>query len=173
MISRQDKALKVARFAERLAASEAVIVAENGGLTATEMAELRRQLRACGGGAQVVKNMLAKRALAGGRFAALSDKLTGPLVYGTGADPAAVAKVFADIAAKYPKLIIRVGALPARGLIDEGNIKALAKLPTREILLAQLLGSIQAPTAHFVRTLNAVPAAFVRLLAAVRRNKES
>ena len=97
--------------------------------------------------------------------------MVGPLIYGVSQDPVAVAKVLQDFAKANERLVIRAGALP-NSIIDANAIKALAALPSREELLAKLLGTMQAPTVKFVQTLNEVPTSFVRALAAVRDQRE-
>lgn len=168
MLSRENKAQKIAHFGAQVEAAAAVIIAENAGLTAQEMEALRNQLRAEGCSAQVVKNTLAKRVLSGGRFAALGEQLRGPLVYGTGADAVKVAKIFTDAARANPKFIVRGGVLPEKDAMDTAAVAALAKLPSREQLLAQLAGTLQAPMGKLLGTLNALPTGLVRALAAVR-----
>jgi large subunit ribosomal protein L10 len=115
---------------------------------------------------------LARRAVAGTPFEALSDKLVGPLIYGISADPVNAAKVLSAFAKDNDKLVIKAGALP-NSLLDVNGVKALATMPSREELLSKLLGTMQAPIAQFVRTLNEVPTKFVRGLAAVRDQKEA
>jgi len=117
------------------------------------------------------KNTLARRAIAGTPFEGLADKLVGPLIYGTSADPVAAARVLNDFAKTNDKLVLKAGALP-NSVFDQNGAKALATMPSREELLANLLGTMQAPVATFVRTLNEVPSRFVRTLAAVRDDKE-
>lgn len=168
MLSRENKAQKITRFSACVEKSAALVVAENAGLTAQDMEALRRKMRDSGGSAQVVKNTLAKRVLAGGKFAALADSLSGALVYGAGEDPAKLAKVFADLARDNPKFTVRGGVLADKAAMDAAAVGALAKLPPREQLLAQLMGTMQAPVAKFVGTLSAVPGGFARALAALR-----
>jgi large subunit ribosomal protein L10 len=102
----------------------------------------------------------------------LSAQLTGPLIYGISGDPVAAAKVLADFAKTNDKLVITGGALP-NSLLNQEGVKALATMPSREELLSKLLGTMQAPIAQFVRTLNEVPTKFVRGLAAVRDQKQA
>jgi large subunit ribosomal protein L10 len=119
---------------------------------------------------RVVKNTLVRRAVADTPFAPLSDKMVGPLAYGIGSDPVAVAKVLNDFARANDKFVIAGGAMPGQ-VMSPNEIAALAALPSREELLAKLLGTMQAPIAKFVRTMNEVPARFARTLAAVREQK--
>lgn len=171
MLSKQDKTKKIADFKERLDAAEVLIIAENSGLSAKAMETLRLQLREAGGRAQVVKNTLARRALAGGRFEALTGQLNGALVYGTGKDPAQVAKIFSDLARDNPKFIVRGGAMAEQAAMDGAEVTALAKLPPRDQLIAQLMGTMQAPIGKFAATLQALPGGLARALAALKDKK--
>lgn len=162
----------VAALAATLDGAEAVVVAQNDGLAAGEMAALRDALRESGARARVVKNTLARRALADSPFAPLAEGLSGPLIYGAGPDPAALAKAFRALADENEKLILRGGALK-NAAMDVDRVRALADLPGREQLLAQLAGTMGAPAAKLARTLNEIPARFVRTLAALRDAKES
>jgi large subunit ribosomal protein L10 len=155
-----------------VAQAQAIVVAEYRGLDVEAVTKLRRQARSQSVQLRVFKNTLARRAIAGTPFAALSDKLVGPLVYGFGADPVAVAKVLAGFAKENDKLVIRAGAM-ADFVMDEAAVKSLATMPSREELLAKLMATMQAPIGQFVRTLNEVPARFVRTLAAVRDAREA
>lgn len=155
----------------RLAAAEAVVIAENTGLTAEEIAVFRASLKNGGGRAQVVKNTLAKLALANSRFESLGDRLSGPLIYGIGDDPALLSKAFFDASKANAKLIIRGGALADGSMLDATGIGRLAALPGRPQLLASLLCVMQAPTTALVRLLSEVPGGFVRTLAALRDAK--
>jgi large subunit ribosomal protein L10 len=117
-----------------------------------------------------VKNTLVRRAVVDTPFAQLADKMVGPLAYGIGPDPVAVAKVLNDFAKGHERLVIAGGAMPGQ-VMSAKEIAALASLPSREELIAKLLGTMQAPMAKLVRTLNEVPSKFVRTLAAVRDAK--
>ena len=160
----------VSELAETLSTAEAVVVAQNNGLAAGEMAALRDQLRESGARARVVKNTLARRALNDSPFAPLAESLSGPLVYGAGPDPAALAKVFRNLAKENEKLVVRGGALK-NSAMDAAGVEALASLPGREQLLAQLAGTMNAPASKLVRTLNEIPSKLARALAAVRDAK--
>ena len=160
----------VSELAETLSTAEAVVVAQNNGLAAEEMAALRDQLRESGARARVVKNTLARRALSDSPFAPLAENLSGPLVYGAGPDPAALAKAFRNLAKENEKLIVRGGALKNSAL-NAAGVEALADLPGREQLLAMLAGTMSAPAAKLARTLNEIPSKFARALAAVRDAK--
>lgn len=166
----EQKKAVVAEVSEQLKAAQAALVAEYRGLTVAQMTELRSKARGSQIYLRVVKNTLARRAVAGSEFECLKDSFTGPLALAISKDPVAVAKVLADFAKDNDKLQIRAGAMGGK-LMSLGQVQALAKLPSREQLLAILMGTMQAPIAKFVRTLNEVPAKFVRTLAAVRDAK--
>jgi large subunit ribosomal protein L10 len=155
-----------------VAASKAIVVAEYRGLDVESVTRLRKQARGQGVQLRVLKNTLARRALAGTPYAGLSDKLVGPLVYGFGPDPVAVAKVLSGFAKDNDKLAIKAGVM-ANFVMDEAAVKTLATMPSREELLAKLMATMQAPIGQFVRTLNEVPARLVRTLAAVRDARQA
>lgn len=171
-LSRQDKAVMIEEATALVAKAKAIIVAENLGLDVESVTQLRREARGQGVQLRVLKNTLARRAVTGTPFAALADKLVGPLVYGLGADPVAVAKVLSGFAKNNEKLVIKAGAM-ANFVMDEKAVKTLATMPSREELLAKLMATMQAPIGQFVRTLNEVPSRLVRTLAAVRDAKQA
>lgn len=166
-----EKKAVVAEISAKVAAAQAIVLAEYRGLEVGSMTELRRQARKSGVYLRVLKNTLARRAVAGTPFEKLSDQMVGPLVYGISSDPLASAKVLNDFAKANEKLVIKAGAMP-NAVFSAKEVKALATMPSREELLAKLLGTMQAPVAQFVRTLNEVPARFVRTLAAIRDSRE-
>src|SRR5690348_5844317 len=160
----------VAEVAKEVAGAQAIVMAENRGLPVADMTRLRAKARASGVYFRVVKNTLVRRAVADTPFATLSDRMVGPLAYGIGRDPVAVAKVLNDFAKGNDKFVIAGGAMPGQ-VMSPTEIAALAALPSREELLAKLMGTMQAPIAKLVRTMNEVPAKFARALAAVREKK--
>ena len=120
---------------------------------------------------RVVKNSLARRAVADTPFQGLSEQMVGPLAYGISIDPVAAAKVLSDYAKANDKLVIKGGAM-ANQVMSAREITTLASMPSREQLLAQLMGTMKAPVAMFVQTLNEVPGKFVRTLAALHAERE-
>ena len=168
----EQKQAVVAEVAKQIAGAQAIIMAENRGMPVAAMIQLRAKARASGVYFRVVKNTLVRRAVADTPFATLAEKMVGPLAYGMGPDPVAVAKVLNDFAKGNDKFVITGGAMPGK-MISTKEITALASLPSREVLIAKLLGTMQAPIAKFVRTLNEVPTKFVRGLAAVRDAKQA
>jgi large subunit ribosomal protein L10 len=162
----------VAEISAQVAKAKAIVVAEYRGLEVGRMTELRAKARKSGVYLRVLKNTLARRAVEGTPFAALSQHMKGPLVYGISPDPVATAKVLNEFAKANEKLVIRAGAMP-NAVISAKEVTALALMPSREELLAKLLGTMQAPIVKFVRTLNEVPARFARTLAAVRDKRQA
>ena len=171
-LNRQEKAIVIEEVTTQVAKAQSIVVAEYRGLDVASVTVLRKTAREKGVYLRVLKNSLARRAVVGTPFEALSSQLTGPLIYGISADPVNAAKVLSEFAKSNDKLIIKAGSLP-NSVLDANGIKALATMPSREELLSKLLGTMQAPIATFVRTLNEVPTKFVRGLAAVRDQKQA
>jgi large subunit ribosomal protein L10 len=167
----EQKQAVVAEVSAELAKAQAVILAEYRSVPVKDMTELRRKARGSGVYLRVLKNTLARRAVAETPFKGLTDKMVGPLAYGISSDPVAVAKVLQEFAKDHEKFVIRAGAMH-NVVMSARDVADLAKMPSRLELLATLLGTMQAPIAKFVRTLNEVPGKFVRTVAAVRDQKE-
>ena len=166
----EQKKAVVVEVSEQVSTAQAIIVAEYRGLQVGEMTELRAQARKSGVYLRVLKNTLVRRAVEGTPFSGLANEMVGPLVFGISSDPVSAAKVLSDFAKANDKFIIKAGAMPNQ-VMDVNAVQALASLPSRDELLAKLLGTMQAPVAKFVRTLNEVPTKFVRGLSAVRDQK--
>lgn len=152
--------------------AQATIVAEYRGMTVEQMKVLRREAHENNVYLKVVKNTLLRRAVQDTDHSCLDELLVGPLAFAASEDPVAVAKILDKYAKQYDALQIKAGSMQGK-LLSEGDIKALAQLPSREELLAKLLGTMQAPVAKFVQTLNEIPTKFARGLAAVRDAKEA
>lgn len=167
----EEKQAVVAEIGAQVAQAQAIVVAEYRGLGVAAMTDLRKKARGSGVYLRVLKNTLARRAVAETPFAGLSDKMVGPLAYGICSDPVKVAKVLHEFAKSNDKFVIKAGAL-ANLVMSAKDVANLATLPSREQLIGMLMGTMQAPIATFVRTLNEVPGRFVRTLAAVRDQKE-
>lgn len=167
----EQKQAVVTEIAAQVSTAQAIVLAEYRGLEVGEMTDLRRKARQSGVYLRVLKNTLARRAVQGTPFEKLSDQMSGPLIYGISSDPVATAKVLSEFAKSNEKFVIKAGAMP-NAVISSAEVKALASMPTRDELLATLMATMLAPVAQFVRTLNEVPARFVRTVAAVRDQKE-
>ena len=167
----QKKEAVVAEVAKQVSTAQAIVLAENRGMPVSDMTQLRAKARASGVYFRVVKNTLVRRAVAGTPFEKLADKMVGPLTYGISPDPVAVAKVLNDFAKGHEKLVIMAGAMPGKVMTREGDHRAGRACRRATSCSAKLMGTMQAPIAKFVRTLNEVPGRFVRTLAAVRDAK--
>ena len=168
----EEKKAVVVEVSEQVAKAQAIVVAEYSGLHVGDMTKLRAQARKSGVYLRVIKNTLVRRAVDGTPFSGLGSQMVGPLVFGISADPVSAAKVMSEFAKANDKFIIKAGAMPNH-VMDASGVKALASMPSREELLSKLLGTMQAPIAQFVRTLNEVPTGFVRGLAALRDQKQA
>jgi large subunit ribosomal protein L10 len=168
----EQKQAVVAEIGAQVAKAQTIVLAEYRSLKVGEMIELRRKARTSGVYLRVLKNTLARRAVAETPFSGLADKMTGPLAYGISSDPVAAAKVLHEFARGHDKFVIKAGAMP-NVVMSPKEVADLARMPSREHLLATLMGTMQAPIAKFVRTLNEVPGRFVRTMAAVRDQKEN
>ena len=167
----EQKQAVVAEVSAQVKQAQAIVVAEYRGLEVKDMTDLRKKARTSGVYLRVLKNTLVRRAVADTPFAGLSDKMVGPLAYGICSDPVKVAKVLHEFAKGNEKFVIKAGAM-ANLVMSPKDVASLASMPSREELLSKLLGTMQAPIAKFVRTLNEVPGKFVRTVAAVRDQKE-
>jgi large subunit ribosomal protein L10 len=169
----EDKKALVAEVAEVAATAQSVVAAEYRGLTVGQMTELRAKARTQGVYMRVVKNTLARKALAGTSFESVGPKLKGPLVLAFSKDdPGAAARVVKDFAKANDKLVATLVSLGGQVMPGE-DIERVASLPTREQALAMLLGVLKAPIAKLVRTLAEPPAKLARTVAAVRDQKQA
>jgi large subunit ribosomal protein L10 len=167
----EQKQAVVAEVSAQVKLAQAIVVAEYRGLEVAEMTDLRKKARTSGVYLRVLKNTLVRRAVAETSFAGLAEKLVGPLAYGISSDPVKVAKVLHEFAKSNEKFVIKAGAM-ANLVMSAKDVASLASMPSRDELLSKLMGTMQAPIAKFVRTLNEVPGKFVRTVAAVRDQKE-
>ena len=169
----EDKKALVAEVAEVAATAQSVVAAEYRGLTVGQMTELRSKARKSGVYMRVVKNTLARKALAGTSFEAVGPKLKGPLVLAFSKDdPGAAARVVKDFAKANEKLVATLVSLGGQ-VLSAKDLEAVASLPTREQALSMLLGTLKAPSQKLVSTIAAVPSKLVRTLAAVRDQKQA
>ena len=161
----------VAEVSEVASRALSVAVAEYRGMEVAELTDLRVKAREQGVYLKVVRNTLAKRALADSQFADLDSALTGPLIYGFSIDaPGGAARLFKDFGKTNDKLKVTALSIGS-GLLGPEKLDAVAALPTRDEALAKLLATFKAPAEKFVRTINEVPGKFVRVLAAVKDTK--
>jgi large subunit ribosomal protein L10 len=151
-LNRNEKAAVVEEVQAQAAKSQTLTVAEYRGLTVAQLDALRKTAREKGVYLHVLKNTLARRAVAGTPFEVVEGLFVGPLIYGFSEDAIAAAKVIADFAKTNDKLVIKAGAYGGKALDVEG-VKALASVPSKEVLLAQLLGLLQTPISGRARVL--------------------
>jgi large subunit ribosomal protein L10 len=154
-LNRSEKEAVIGEVTALAAKAQTLVMAEYRGITVADMTRLRAQARSQGVNLSVLKNTLARRAMAGSAFEIVGDQMTGPLIYGFSEDAVAAAKVVAEFAKTNDKLVIRGGAFNGKVLDVEG-VKQLASIPTKEVLLAQLLGLIQSPISRTARVLAAL-----------------
>jgi large subunit ribosomal protein L10 len=145
----------VAEVSEKVATAQTIVVAEYRGIQVDQLTQLRAKAREQGVYLRVLKNTLARRAMKDTVFDSLSDSLAGPLIYAISDDAVAAAKVTHEFAKTNEKLVIKAGNYAGKPL-NQADVAALANIPTREVLLARLLGVMQAPVSGFARGLAAL-----------------
>jgi large subunit ribosomal protein L10 len=154
-LNRSEKEAVISDVTSLAAKAQTLVMAEYRGITVADMTKLRTEARSKGVTLSVLKNTLARRAVAGSAFEVVGDQMTGPLIYGFSEDAVAAAKVVADFAKTNDKLVIRGGAFGGKVLDVEG-VKQLANIPSKEVLLSQLLGLMQSPISRTARVLAAL-----------------
>lgn len=154
-LNRSEKQAVIDEVAALAAKAQTLVMAEYRGITVADLTKLRVEARSKGVSLSVLKNTLARRAVAGTGFEAGADQMTGPLIYGFSEDAVAAAKVVADFAKTNDKLVIRGGVYAGKAL-DVNGVKQLASIPSKEVLLAQLLGLMQSPISRTARVLAAL-----------------
>ena len=152
-----DKKAVVAEVSAKVATAQTIVVAEYRGIQVGHLTQLRAKARAQGVYLRVLKNTLARRSVEGTPFAALADSMTGPLIYSISDDAVAAAKVINDFAKTNPLLVIKAGNYAGKQL-DKEAVSALASIPSREVLIAQILGLMLTPVSAFARGLAALAA---------------
>lgn len=174
MITRADKAQEIASLSEKFGRAKAAFLVDFKGMTVEQVTSLRKKLVPVEAEMKVVRNTLAIRALADhpASESAIKDSFVGnnAVIFAFGEAPAS-AKALADFAKEVELLQLKAGVMDGQKL-DASKIKALANLPSKEVLRSMLLGALQAPMSKFVGTLNGVPSGFVRVLAAQKSKLE-
>jgi large subunit ribosomal protein L10 len=154
-LNRSEKQAVVEEVTALAAKAQTLVMAEYRGITVADMTKLRVAARGAGVDLSVLKNTLARRAVAGSQFEVIGDQMTGPLIYGFSVDAVAAAKVVADFAKTNDKLVIRGGAFAGKAL-DVAGVKQLANIPSKEVLLAQLCGLLMSPISRTAVVLGAL-----------------
>lgn len=151
----EDKKAVVAEVSAQVANSQTLVLAEYAGIEVGDLTVLRAKARQSGVYLRVLKNTLARRAVADTPFAPLAEQMTGPLIYALSADPVAAAKVMNEFAKSNDKLALKSGAFAGK-ILDKAGVQALASIPSREELLAKLLGVMKAPVSGFAGAMAAL-----------------
>lgn len=151
----QEKQAVVAEVSAQVAQAQTIVVAEYRGIPVADITSLRANARKNGVYLHVLKNTLARRAVQGTPFEVLADKMVGPLVYSMSADAVAAAKVVHEFTKTNDKLVIKGGAYNGKAL-DAAAVAALASVPSKEVLLAQLLGVMKSPITSMAIVLKAL-----------------
>jgi large subunit ribosomal protein L10 len=152
-----DKKAVVAEVSAKVVNAQTIVVAEYRGIQVGHLTQLRAKAREQGVYMRVVKNTLARRAVENTQFSSLASEMTGPLIYSISEDAVAAAKVLHDFAKSNDKLVVKAGNYAGKNL-DKSGVAALASIPSREVLISQLLGVMQAPVSGFARALAALAA---------------
>jgi large subunit ribosomal protein L10 len=172
-MNRTEKQSQVDALAAKLVGASSIYVTDYSGLNVHNVTELRRRLRRAGVEYLVVKNTLARRALAGTRISGLGGHFAGPTAVAlTAADAAAAAKVLTDFAKEFQKPSVKAALVDGREVTPD-QVKRLAQLPPREVLLAELAGALQAPLAGFVGALSGLLSTFVGAVEALRSQRDT
>jgi large subunit ribosomal protein L10 len=154
-LNRSEKEAVIKEVTDLAAKAQTLVMAEYRGITVAGMTELRAKARAADVSLSVLKNTLARRALAGTSFEVAADQMTGPLIYSFSEDAVAAAKIVAEFAKTNDKLVIRAGVYSGKAL-DVNGVKELANIPSKEVLWSQLLGLMQSPVSRTARVLAAL-----------------
>jgi len=150
-----EKKAVVAEVSAQVATAQTIVVAEYNGIEVAQLTKLRAQARKSGVYLRVLKNTLVRRAVAGSPFEGLAGQMTGPLIYGISQDPVAAAKVLSDFAKTHDKMVLKAASYAGK-VLDKAGVQALAAIPSREELLAKLLGVMKAPVSGFAVALGAL-----------------
>ena len=150
------KAPIVQEISDSIKDAQSVVIVDYRGLTVAEDTQLRKQLREAGVTYKVYKNTFMNFAFKGTEFESLSEVLEGPNAIAISTtDATAPARVLAEFAKKAPKLEIKAGVVEGN-FYDEEGMKAISAIPSREVLLSRLLGSMQSPIANFARVIKQI-----------------
>lgn len=167
----QAKTTSVAEIKEKLTGCVGVIMADYRGLTVKEMQELRSKVRAAGGEMKVYKNTLTEIAIRELAYPSMDEYLEGPTAFVFASeDPVGPTKALVDFGKTHPALELK-GGFVQNALVDASGVKAIASLPSREELIAKIMGSMVSPVRGFMSMCNAPAGALARVIKAVADQK--
>ena len=167
----EAKKVVVEDIKEKIQNAKSVVLVKFNGLTVAEDTELRREFRKNNVEYKVLKNTLIKRAFNDLGITDFDEDLNGPTSVAFGTDETGASKVIVDAAKKYQDKVSVKSAFVDGGKVDVAGVKALASMPSKEELVAKMLGSLNAPIANFVGVLSAMPRSLVIALNAVAEKK--
>ncbi|GMU93801.1 MAG: 50S ribosomal protein L10 [Candidatus Hydrogenedentota bacterium] len=170
-MAKPEKVQAVEELKMRLKESQLAVLTKYTGINAEQVSKLRRLLREKGIEYKVFKNTLAKRALDELELSGAALFMDGPTAWAFSKDPVAPSKIFKDFGKEVPVVEMTGGILDGK-VITKDQLDALASLPSREVLLAQVVGTIAAPIRNVVSAINAVPQNLVSVLEQIRKQKE-
>jgi large subunit ribosomal protein L10 len=165
-VERTEKRDFVASLATVFGETSFVLVGRNAGLTVAAVDDLRRRMKANGATYKVAKNRLAMRALDGTRFQGISPLLKGPTALAWSSDPVAVAKIAVEFAKGNDKFVILGGAMGST-ILDQAGVKAVASMPSREELIAQIVSAIGAPASNIAGAIGAPASNIASILSTI------
>ena len=171
-MDRAQKEQLVEELGQIFESSGVVVVSHYVGLTVAEMQDLRARARAAGGAVRVAKNRLAKIALEGKPCASIADLLSGMTVLTYSEDPVAAAKVAQEFAKENQKFVILGGAMGETAL-DAAGVKAVADMPSREELIASIVGCIGAPASNIAGAIGAPASNIASILSTIEERAEA
>lgn len=154
-LNRSEKQAVIDEVSALAAKAQTLVMAEYRGITVADLTKLRVEARKAGVSVSVLKNTLARRAVAGTPFEVAAEQMTGPLIYGFSEDAVAAAKVVVEFAKTNDKMVVRGGVYSGKSL-DVNGVKSLASIPSKEVLLSQLLGLMQSPVSRLARVVAAL-----------------
>ncbi|WP_334166109.1 50S ribosomal protein L10 [Tepidimonas sp.] len=154
-LNRSEKQAVIDEVSALAAKAQTLVMAEYRGITVADLTKLRVEARKAGVSVSVLKNTLARRAVAGTPFEVAVEQMTGPLIYGFSEDAVAAAKVVVEFAKTNDKMVLRGGVYAGKSL-DVNGVKSLASIPSKEVLLSQLLGLMQSPMSRLARVVAAL-----------------
>lgn len=167
----EAKKVVVQEITDKIKAAKSVVLVDYNKLTVAEVSALRNKCKESGCEYKVYKNTLVRKALNDLGFKDFDADLNGPTAVTFGADETSAAKVMVAAAKDYEEKIVIKSAFVDNSYVDKAGVKALASMPSREELVAKMLGSMQAPLSNFAGVLNNLVAGIVRVLNGIAQQK--